>query len=160
MLTGSFNMRENLTQGFDNLIAGLSVIAVPVAKDLLRSTVADSPRPPFDTGALRRSGRAYVNGRFVSSTHRMREAQGSNPATRSRKPIQKSYLATGSYSESASGVGADIEIVYKAPYASKMHGWPKERMSDPESGPGFISTKLLKIDTLLQKHLTSVIDLW
>jgi hypothetical protein len=151
----------------DRLLEGLESLSIETAKDVLHSTVADTPRPPFDTGTLRRSGRAYVDGKFVSSTHRMREAQGRNPVTasRNRNKGSKKYLASGEFSVSASGGSfvpmqkGIIEIIYKTPYAAKMHNWHGQ-LTDSESGPGFISTKFMKLGGILQNHLNKAIRKW
>ena len=157
-------MFKELTRDIANTIVGLQQVEKNVAKRLLRSTVADFPRPPFDTGTLRRSGRAYVNGVLVSSTHRMREAQGRNPNTASRKrnPLSKKTLSSGSHSEQTDTFGPEssvsstgIEIVYKTPYAAKMHSWHGS-VTDNESGPGFITSKFHNIKRFLNEELTRI----
>jgi len=163
----SNSLTGNLADATQRLIDGLEPLSREVAKDLLRSTVADIPRPPFDTGTLRRSGRAYVDGVFVSSTHRMREAQGRNPVTasRNRNKPKKSYLSSDALAVSAGGGSFTpmqrgvIEIVYKTPYAAKMHNWHGP-LTDNESGPGYISTKLMRIGGIAQKHLDRAIRKW
>ena len=158
-------MFNNMLDGVDKIIADIEQIDAEVGKEMLRSTLVDFPRPAFDTGTLRRSGRAYVNGRLVSSTHRMREAQGRNPATASRN---RTPLATKDFGKDT-GVGFKasgatfnpmkrgvIEIVYKAPYASKMHDW-QGNFTDPESGPGFISAKMMKLGNILRHHVRRIL---
>jgi len=132
-------------------ISQLELIANPIAKDILRATVAEVPRPAFDTGSLRRSGRAYVNGKFVSSTHRMREAQGSNPRTVGR---DLTHLPDDGGGTMSAGMDS-IQIIYTAGYAQKMHDWTGE-LSDAESGPGFISSKIGFYRSIIDSYLSRI----
>jgi len=151
-------MFEQMAKDFDTMSKFMYAIEERVAKKLLRSTVADFPRPPFDTGALRRSGQAYVGNHLVSTTKRMSEAQGSNPKTASRKykgpsetPSGPTQIGTDVPSvHGASGKG--ITIVYTKNYAAKMHSWPGN-FTAPDAGSGFISTKFEYVPGFLREEL-------
>lgn len=143
---------EATIEQLGRIIEQLSLVEIPIAKKILRATVAEVPRPAFDTGALRRSGRAFVDGKFVSSTHRMREAQGSNPKTDGWK--RKGLTSDGQ--EMSSSVTPGIEIRYTADYAQKMHDY-RGKFTDASSGPGFISSKLSTYRTIIEHHLDSIL---
>lgn len=142
---------EAVIEQLNRIIEQLDFVQVPIAKDILRTTVAAIPRPAFDTGALRRSGRAYVNGRFVSSTHRMREAQGSNLVTDGWK--RKGLVDDN---ETISSSVGGIEIIYKASYAKRMHDH-HGKFTDSESGPGFVSSKMTLYRNIIEQHLDSIL---
>lgn len=142
---------EKVLDDLSRVIEQLEFVQIPIAKTILRATVADIPRPAFDTGALRRSGRAYVNGKFVSSTHRMREAQGSNPKTSGWD--RSKLTADGELAEESPIQG--ISIIYKAPYSKKMHDY-HGRFTDSESGPGFISAKLSTYSSIISSTLDRI----
>ncbi len=143
--------KDNITSDLDRIAHELQDVLRPIAKRILRSTVADVPRPAFDTGTLRRSGRAYVAGKFVSSTHRMREAQGRNPKTESRN--RNANPGGGDYAGGASDI---ISIIYKTDYAEKMHGW-HGKFTDSESGPGFISSKMTQYHSIITEEINRIL---
>ena len=52
----------------DSIQQGLAESPMILAKEFLRSTLIDEPRPPWNTGELRNSGAVYIGGQKYLTT--------------------------------------------------------------------------------------------
>jgi hypothetical protein len=122
-----------------------------LAPMLLDATLIVSPTPAWNTGRLRTSGTAYVDGRKVAQN----KLHGPNPNGLFDKfgiqgksggmVTRKETVTGGTFGADALGavggkVKGTISIVYRAPTAAMMHEWPG-RFSDPTAGPHYITSK-------------------
>lgn len=139
-----------------------------IAEEFLRSTIEDYPRPPIRTGALRRSGAAYVGNELVMTTEGLGEKYPNieallypvnddlfagdsgentgisvqrNPTSslRSRQVVSTKRVSGTMKGTSLRG---NVSVVYSNPVAALMHEW-KGGFSDPtgQSGAHYVSSK-------------------
>jgi len=160
-----------LVQGVDHLISQLKDVDRRIALDLLDATYSEYPRPPWNTGQLRSSGAAYIGTTKVGTTPetgpnpngpaRTREkgsgglSTGSSTFTPTFFGNTAKHLATANLGEPPNTVRGKITIIYHSPVAALMHEWDGG-FSDSQSGPGYITQKLYKLDTTMYKHLGDV----
>jgi hypothetical protein len=142
-----------------------------LAEEFLRATLVDEPRPPWNTGALRRSGAAYIGTQRVLTTADLGhdDLLGINPSGwyETRAMVGMAYTAYGKATKSIRGskiktgmgkgrrgkfdsLRGKVTVVYSAPYAALMHEWPGE-FTDNQSGAHYVSSKIL-----LATHRTAV----
>jgi hypothetical protein len=135
-----------------------------LAEEFLRATLVDEPRPPWNTGALRRSGAAYIGTKRVLTTADLGhdDLLGINPSGwyETRGMVGMAYTAYGKATKSIRGskiktgmgkgrrgkfdsLHSKVTVVYSAPYAALMHEWPG-KFTDNASGAHYVSSKILK----------------
>ena len=153
-----------MIQGVDRLYSRLLEADVELARELLDATYSDYPRPAWNTGELRASGAVYIGGQKIMATPDLPNFQpGPNPygqyalfgdiASAGRanldftgggaKELKIGKLRQGEGDELPVTVRGIITVIYSAPTAALMHDWDGG-FSDDESGPGYISLKLIK----------------
>ncbi len=145
----------NIIGGIDRLISRLNHVDVELAIRLLNNTLNDYPRPPWNTGELRSSGAVYIGGRLIQTNPQI----GSNPNGAWEKHGNSGYVSdvgagAGTIKElriakirtsddvSVSTLKGKITVIYTSDIAAVMHEWPGG-FSDPDSGPYYISAKLI-----------------
>ena len=152
----------------DRLEATLLMTPEILAEELLRSTLVDTPRPPWKTGELRNSGVVYVGGQLYMHTFDLPNVQhllSPNPAFFNPEAFKYEYGGTGlATARHESGIalapqklrrdklnaakGAQVSslrnkvtVFYNAPHAALMHEW-SGGFSDADSGAHFVSSKV------------------
>lgn len=166
-----------LVKGISTLARNLEKVPAALAKELLYSTWHDVPRPPWNTGQLRNSGYAYVGSKLVAQTERDFGFTGANPnglfesdgisgmatgdywsSGAKRLTVKKLLGANINYAAVSGSLADQITIMYQAPHAALMHDWVGG-ISDPDSGPGYVSLKLAKFGPkfheVLKQHYQS-----
>ena len=133
-----------------------------IANTFLTHTLVAEPRPPWATGALRRSGVVYIGGTKYMDTNDvafqegMPELIGINPrfhgeigygkfdgeySTPKKLKLSKVKYKGSRSTGAISTLRGKITVMYQAPHAAIMHEWPG-KFSDPQSGAHYISSKI------------------
>lgn len=161
----------NLIAGINRLYSRLNVVDVQLAKELLRATYEDYPRPAWNTGQLRSSGAVYIGGRLIATTSQTganpggswalhgqsgRVDQGAGPFILKELHIRKIRSATTTAgTEAVTSLRGKITVIYNSPVAAMMHEWAGG-FSDDESGPHYITAKFLTFDAKLYEAFREV----
>lgn len=157
-----------------------------IAEEFLRSTIEDAPRPPIRTGALRRSGAAYVGNELVITTEELGDKYpnieallypvnddlfagdggGENTGisvqrnpTSSLRSRQITSTRRVSGTMKGTSLRGNVSVVYSNPVAALMHEW-KGGFSDPtgQSGAHYVSSKATAFRGKTQTRLKQLFD--
>jgi hypothetical protein len=156
-----------LISGIDRLIRQANEVDINLAKELLDSTLNDYPRPAWNTGELRSSGAVYIGGQLIKQNPWV----GANPVG-AYATMENAGMATpgnsnvvgelrirklrqGTTGDNVSSLRGKITVIYDSPVAAMMHEW-NGGFSDDESGPHYISAKLLKFGPRFQEVLREI----
>lgn len=150
----------NIIDALDAMKGYLSETPEIAAEAVLYDSLMEPPRPPVRTGALRRSGAAYVGNRLIATTTALPNvpneilyptnayAEKGNRDIARGQSLSIPMEPTATFRQRQlrlSGTEVDtlrgkITIVYNNPIAPIMHEWPG-RITDPLSGPHWLTSK-------------------